>query len=227
MDGLHIKTFDAQATLVDDFTLTEYKGFTKLKASFSGSNLVLNTFTSSNNECLRLTIHLDTKSATKEMSKIIPDYRALLLTPHYTLYSTNEVLTLMSVNQMIDIAQPAFLETLSFATDPEDDSLWIAYTEYVDGQYRLNLKHLDKNYHTLGDYRNFYTFNASGSDKPSELALHVGNGQLQLLSVLKNQKMGINTAYLLQVPKHQIKAPRHESIQRLQLCVAASIFRFS
>lgn len=207
IEGLHVKVFDAQATLMDAFTLPDYKGFTKLKASVSGDNLILNTFTSSNNECSRLTIHLNTKTATKEMSHTIPDYRALLLTPDYTLYSTDEALKLVSVDQSIDIAQPDFLETLTLTLDPEDKSLWIAYTEFVDGQYHLNLKHLDKSYHTLGDFQDFYTFNASGSDKPSELTLHVSNGQVQILSVLKNQKMGINTAYVLRVPQQQIKEP--------------------
>lgn len=200
-DGLQVKVFDNEAQLLDSFSLPDYKGFTKIKADFIGNDLVLNTFTASSSEFLSLKIDLDSKTASEEKRAIIEEHRALELAPTFILYGTEEALKLTTLSHSFELAQPKYLETLAYTFDSEDNSLWVAYTEFIDAQYQLNVKHLSKDYQVLADYKALYSYNTSGSDKPSELAIHVKGEELQILSVLKNQKAGVNAAYLIKLPK--------------------------
>ncbi len=206
-DGLQIKIFDSQAQLLDSFLLPNYKGFSKIKADFMGNNLILNTFTANSNEFLSLTIDIDSKKATEEKKAIIEDHRALVLASDFILYGTDDLLKLTTLSSTFELARPKYLETLAYTIDPEDNSLWVTYTEFVDAQYQLNVKHLSKDYQVLADYQSLYSFNTSGSDKPSELAIHTRGNELQILSVLRNQKMGVNAAYLIKMPKDKSSEP--------------------
>lgn len=204
-NGLHIKIFDPNAKLKKSFTLKEYKSFSKINAHFSGNQLVVNTFKKDTRSWLSLNISIKDQSATVEFEKKLPDSRALLLASNLVLVGTDDALTLITPTKEIHLARPQFLETLAYVKDSTDDTLWVAYTEFIDSQYQLNVKHLDKNFNTLSDIKPVYVFGSGGASKPHELSMIAAKGELQIISVITDAKSGVNTAYLLRAPKTDLK----------------------
>lgn len=201
VDGLKIKTFDPSIKLLDEFTLSEYMGLSEFDAHFKGNQLVLDAYMGQSGELLSLNINLEQKNATVEYQRKLEPFRALSLAPEFALYGTDDGLKLTTQSNTYVLDHPQYLETLACAVDPADGSTWIAYTEFVDSQYQLNLKHIDKSYQTLSDYKPLFAFGASGAMMPHELSMNVTGDGLQILSVITDKKSGINTAYLIKAPK--------------------------
>jgi hypothetical protein len=199
--GLTIKSFDSSAKQIDAFTLDEYKSYSKLKAHFEGNQIVLNTYNEKTRDLVSITIDLQKKQASVEHQIKLKDHRILTLAPQFVLYGTDDALILDTIAKKITLANPRYIETLAYTIDSNDNSIWIAYTDYVDSRYQLNLKHLDSNFKTLSNYPSLFNFNAGGATKPQELALQINGNQLNLLSVIKDNKAGVNTAYLLTAEK--------------------------
>lgn len=201
VNGLTIKSFDSSAKQIDAFTLTEYKSYSKLKAHFEGNQIVLNTYNAQTSDLVFITIDLQKKQASIEHQLKLKDHRILTLAPQFVLYGTDDALILDTITKKITVANPQYIETLAYTIDSNDNSIWIAYTDYVDSRYQLNLIHLDSNFKILSNSPSLFNFNAGGATKPQELTLQINENQLNMLSVIKDNKSGVNTAYLLTAEK--------------------------
>lgn len=196
--GLKISTFNTKIELIDQFILPDFKSSDKLHAYFEGESLIVSRYTSPTRTWNLIHVDLKQKKGILEKSEVIEDSRTLTLSHNFILYGTEEFLKISSPKKTLVLDQPSFLETIAYFEDTKDESHWIAYTEYVDGEYYLNLKHLDKQFNTLLDFKPYYVFGAGGSITPHELSLNVSNGKIRLMSVNTDKKSGVNLCYFIQ-----------------------------
>lgn len=195
--GLKVSTFNTKIEPIDQFTLPEFKSSDKLSAYFEGESLIVSSYTSTTRTWNLIHVDLKQKKGNVEKSEIIEESRAVHLNHNFVLYGTETSLKIVSPQKTFLLDKPKYLETLAYYEDPKDKSHWIAYTEYIDGEYYLNLKHLDKAFNTLSDLKPYYTFGAGGSITPHELSLHLSNGKIHIMSVNTDKKSGVNMCYFI------------------------------
>ncbi len=195
--GLKISTFNTKTELLDEFTLPEFKSFDQIYAYFEGDFLIVNSYTEPNRTWNLIQIDLKLKKAVLEKSEVIEETRSLALNRDFILYATEENLKISNAKKTWVLDKPKYLETLAYEQDPKDGTHWIAYTEYIDGEYYLNLKHLDKQFNTLLDYKPYFIFGAGGSITPHELSLDISDDKIQALSVNTDKKSGVNMCYYI------------------------------
>lgn len=195
--GLKVSTYNTKIELVDQFTLSEFKSYDKLFAYFDGEALIVNSYTEPTRTWNLIHIDLNQKKGNIEKSEVVEDARAITLSQDFILYGTEDFLKISNAQKTWILDKPKYLETLDYFKDPKDGTHWIAFTEYIDGEYYLNLKHLDKYFNTLLDFKPYYIFGAGGSITPHELSLNISNNKIQMLSVNTDKKSGVNMCYYI------------------------------
>lgn len=203
--GLDLHVYDEQLTIKKKHHFENIKGFNRLQASFSGETLMVTGFNNDSSTLQTVGINLVNDTATVEDQFVMPKTRAFVLGPNFQIYEHQDALYMRTLGQSYPIGSSQYLETLNY-TIGKDNSIWVAFTEYVDGQYQLNLIHLSPSFALLETKTPYYQFGAGGSSKPHELDLKIIDDRLHLLSVIKDHKAGVNTAYWLKSPLSNLNA---------------------
>lgn len=194
--GLKVSIYDSLLNLKEEHLFEAFKSFTNMSASFTGETLVLNTYSKASSSIQLFSVDTTKWAITLESEEKLPETRVFVLGPTFQIYEASGALYIKSSgkNQLLD--KVSFIETLAYATSA-NGNLWVGYTDYVDGQYQMNLLELSKDYQVISAKKPYYQFGAGGSNKPHELTMKVVDNRLQSLSVIRDHKAGINTAYWL------------------------------
>lgn len=201
--GLDVSVYNEQLKQTMTNHYGTIKGFNRLIAGFNGDTLMITGLNNDSGVLQTVGIDLSGGHALVEDQFDLPKSRGIALGPNFQIYENQDGLYFRANGLSHRIGDPQYLETLDY-TIGNDKSIWVAYTEYVDGQYQLDLIHLSPEYKVLETIKPYYQFGAGGSSKPHELDLKWMGDQLHILSVIKDHKAGVNTAYWLKSPKDNL-----------------------
>lgn len=204
-EGLIFKKFDAELHVVEDKTFADYKGLSELQVKKTGDLLQIGRYNAKTGTLEFLTLSdKDTSLKLEERTKLT-DVDAYVLTPDKLIYGSNQQLYIKDDLGISNIGTASYLSTLSFSSDPATDDYYISYTDYVDGQYQLNTLRLNSKNQMRHAYNQNFLFGAGGATKPSELTTYIEGDELHVLSVIKDQKSGVNIAYWLKGKLHSLE----------------------
>lgn len=204
-EGMLFKKLDAQLNVITEKKFPDYKGLAELQIHKTGDVFQIGRYQSRMGKLEFLTLDDHTLSLKLEETSNLKDVDAYVLTAHSFLYNSGHQLYLKNENGLHFIIETSYLSTLSMVPPLSTDVIYVSYTDYVDGQYQLNTLLLNTDGRIMKFYPHHYLFGAGGATKPSELKTYLFKDELHVLSVIKDQKSGINIAYWLKAPIHSLE----------------------
>lgn len=204
-DGLNLDILGPSLEVYETYTFEALKGHFAISSRKQGDYLVISCYDPKVSRLEFYALNLVDHSLKLESNFTLTDVRAWTLTPDALLYADETHLIRQTQSIKTELASSTFAESIAVST-LEDGSQLVGFTQYLDSQYQLDLIDLSPSGQVLNYRPSYFVFGAGGAVKPTELELKVDANEVHVISVIKDQKSGVNIVYWLKSMKSASKA---------------------
>lgn len=203
--GLSLDILGPSLEVYETYFFESLKGHYEIASKKQGDYLVISCFDPKTNRLEFYALNLVDHSLKLESNYTLSDVRAWSLTPESLVYTDENHLIRQTQTSKTELASSTFSESIAILDLENTTDQLIGFTQFIDNQYQLDLVKIDKAGKVLKYIPNYFVFGAGGAVKPSELEFGISDDQLNVISVIKDQKSGVNIVYWL---KSGLTAPK-------------------
>lgn len=196
-EGLNLDILGPSLEVYENYFFESLKGHYEIASKKQGDYLMLSCFDPKTNRLEFYALNLMDHSLKLESNFTLADVRAWTLTPDAFIYTDETHLVRQTQTEKTELAPSKFAESIALVDLEDSETQLIGFTQFIDSQYQLDLVTIDEKGEVLSYRPNYFVFGAGGAVKPSELELGISDNQLHVISVIKDQKSGVNIVYWL------------------------------
>lgn len=205
-EGLSLDILGPSLEVYEDYLFDSLKGHYEIASKKQGDYLMISCFDPKTNHLEFYALNLMDHSLKLESNFTLADVRAWTLTPDALVYADENHVIRQTQTQKMELATSKFAESIALIDLKDSNAQLIAFTQFIDSQYQLDLVTIDDSGKVLNYRPSYFVFGAGGAVKPSELELGISQNELNIISVIKDQKSGVNIVYWLKGDLNASKA---------------------
>lgn len=196
-EGLNLDVLGPSLEVYETHFFEALKGHYEIASKKQGDYLTISCFDPKTNRLEFYALNLMDHSLKLESNYTLSDVRAWALTPDALIYTDEGHLIRQTQSAKTELASSRFSESIAILNLENSNEQLIGFTQFIDSQYQLDLVKIDQNGKVLNYIPNYFVFGASGAVKPTELELGISGDKLNIISVIKDSKSGVNIVYWL------------------------------